>query len=386
MNRLLLVALLLGGCGSRTSLGRDGSFVDDDPFLKIDAAPAPPRSSDGGSGSAVPDGSGGPDLAGASTAGAERAVRDIAKLLWQSDPDPRHLALAQGGQIRSSADLESVAREMLQDPRARVGVGAFFRWWLHLDELGQARKDPQLFPLFPKVVEPLVQDVVDFGVGVTLQDGRFATLMTASRPYQDMAVAALVGDRGDDPRRPGLLGRPGLLALLAGPDRPSPVKRGYFIRHDVMCEEIPPSPPNVDTRVPPQPAGLTNREHYASLMTAPACAGCHSMFDPIGYGLEGFDAVGALRFLDHGRMIDSSGTIPSAPIGDLTFNGAAELGKQLSGYLRAQQCVVLKWYQFLRGMPPPKGGDPIVSSGLTAYSRAGDVRDAIVAMLGATPF
>src|SRR6185436_6155709 len=147
MNRLLLVALLLGGCGSRTSLGRDGSFVDDDPFLKIDAAPAPPRSGDGG----------GPDLAGASTAGAERAVRDIAKLLWQSDPDPRHLALAQGGQIRSSADLESVAREMLQDPRARVGVGAFFRWWLHLDELGQARKDPQLFPLFPKVVEPLVQ-------------------------------------------------------------------------------------------------------------------------------------------------------------------------------------------------------------------------------------
>jgi hypothetical protein len=36
---------------------------------------------------------------------------------------------------------------------------------------------PQLFPLFPKAAKPLIEDVVRFGVSITLQgDGRFETL------------------------------------------------------------------------------------------------------------------------------------------------------------------------------------------------------------------
>ena len=387
--RLALLALLLAGCGSRTSLStRDGApFVDDDPYLKLDAGRSPLPPADGrGGGPLAADVGVAADVARSSTA-AEGVLRDIAKLLWQAEPDPRHLALARSGAIRSATDLDQIVREMLKDPRSEVGVGGFYRWWLHLEDLRTTRKDPQLFPIFPKVVDALIEDVVRFGVEVTLQrDGRFSTLMTASRPYDDMAVSALVGDRGDDPRRSGLLGRPGLLALHALPERPSPVARGLFVRQDLLCEELPDHPPGVDRRVPPQPPGVTNRQQYAALMTSPACLACHSLMDQIGYGFESFDAVGAFRFVDHGLMIDTSGRIVGSSSGDLTFTGLPELGKILAGHGGAQDCIVARWFQYLRGMPP-QAGDRLVLRGQAAFKGSGgDMREAIVGILGGIPF
>jgi hypothetical protein len=388
MQRLLLAALLLAGCGSRTSLStRDATpYVDDDPFLKLDAGPSSSRSTDGRAGSMLGPAGAAPDGPAASTAGVEAALRDIAKLLWEAEPDPRHLELARSGQIRSSADLENVVREMLKDPRAGVGVGKFYRWWLHLDDLNSARKDPQQFPLFPKVVDSLIDDVVGFGTDVTLSDGHFATLMTGSRPYGDMNVTALVGDRGDDPRRAGLLGRPGLLALHARPERASPVKRGSFVRRDVLCsEQLPPHPAGGDPPVPPQPAGMTNREHYASLVDPPQCKGCHVFMNDLGYGLENFDAVGTFRLVDRGRMIDASGVLRLDDNRNLTFNGAVELGKLLAGLREAQDCIVGKWYQYLRGMPAQPGDQLLALAQKVFFGSGGDMREVIVLVLGAHP-
>jgi hypothetical protein len=391
MQRLLLAALLLAGCGSRTSLGtRDAApYVDDDPFLKLDGAAGPSvRAGDGGGGGGGPlarDASA-PELARASsTARAEAALRDVAKLLWESEPDPGHLELARGGQIQSSADLEKIVREMLKDARSAVGVGKFYRWWLNIDDLHAAEKDPQLFPLFPKAVAPLIEDVVSFGVDATLSDGRFVTLMTGQRPYSDMTLAALVGDRGDDPRRAGLLARPGFLALHAHPDRGSPVSRGFFIRHDVLCDELPPHPMDVDLRLPPQPDGMTNREQYVSVTAAPICKACHGQMDDIGFGFENFDAVGAFRYLDHGRMIDASGVVRDTQRGDVAFNGAVELGKVLATSSDAQSCIVSKWYHYLLGAPA-QPGDQLLARAQKAFAAGGgDMRDVIVAVLGAHP-
>ena len=37
----------------------------------------------------------------------------------------------------------------------------------------------------------------------------------------------------------------------------------------------------------------------------PECASCHARMDPLGFGLENFDAVGAWRFRDDGEPIDA---------------------------------------------------------------------------------
>jgi hypothetical protein len=274
---------------------------------------------------------------------------------------------------------------MLKDPRSGVGVGNFYRWWLHLEDLRSASKDPQQFPLFTRVVDSVIRDVVGFGVDLTLSDGHFAALMTAQRTYGDAAVGALVGDRGDEPRRAGLLGRPGLLALHARPERASPTKRGSFIRQDVLCEErLPPHPTGGDPPVPPQPAGMTNREHYASLIDPAPCKACHMLMDNIGYGLENFDAVGTFRSVDHGRMIDSSGALP---VGDrtLSFNGVVELGKVLTGLREAQDCIVSKWYHYLRGMPAQPGDLLLARAQKIFFASSGDMREVIVVVLGAHP-
>jgi hypothetical protein len=53
----------------------------------------------------------------------------------------------------------------------------------------------------------------------------------------------------------------------------------------------------------------------------PACAACHNHMDPLGFGLENYDAIGRWRTIDGNFPIDASGVLP----GGKTFNGAAEL-------------------------------------------------------------
>jgi hypothetical protein len=60
----------------------------------------------------------------------------------------------------------------------------------------------------------------------------------------------------------------------------------------------------------------------------PACANCHSRFDPLGFALENFDAIGAWRTSDGGAPIDASGTFMDGT----RFNGPAELRAGLLRY------------------------------------------------------
>jgi hypothetical protein len=53
----------------------------------------------------------------------------------------------------------------------------------------------------------------------------------------------------------------------------------------------------------------------------PTCASCHARMDPIGFGLENFDGIGAWRDKEGEFAIDSSGKLVSGE----TFNGPAEL-------------------------------------------------------------
>jgi len=88
----------------------------------------------------------------------------------------------------------------------------------------------------------------------------------------------------------------------------------------------PPDVPDLEKDGKPIAAGSLRQrmeEHRKNV----ACANCHAKMDPLGFGLENFDAVGAFRAKDGGAVIDTSGELPDGQ----KFNGPAELRKILLG-------------------------------------------------------
>src|SRR6185295_5637911 len=57
------------------------------------------------------------------------------------------------------------------------------------------------------------------------------------------------------------------------------------------------------------------------------CASCHARMDPLGFGLESYDAIGRWRSADGGQPVDASGVLPSGE----SFHGPAELRRILQG-------------------------------------------------------
>ncbi len=134
------------------------------------------------------------------------------------------------------------------------------------------------------------------------------TLFTADYGYVSPETAGIYGvtapREGFRPRE--VSGRvaarrnrwPGLfLGLTAKPDEPSPTARGLFVREQFLCQHVPDPPPGVDTNLPPvtEAKPQTNRDRMTEHATNPTCATCHKLVDPIGFGLENFDATGARR-------------------------------------------------------------------------------------------
>ena len=90
------------------------------------------------------------------------------------------------------------------------------------------------------------------------------------------------------------------------------------MREQFLCQEVPPPPPNVDTNLPPfdESKPLNNRQRMSAHATSPVCAGCHNLMDPIGFGLEKYDAIGGRRekqkllFFPAGHGVAAAGPHP----------------------------------------------------------------------------
>jgi hypothetical protein len=122
--------------------------------------------------------------------------------------------------------------------------------------------------------------------------------------------------------------------------------RGLFVRKTLLCQEIPPPPPSVDTTLPTAAPGelVTTRDLVARHQTDPTCASCHSRMDPIGLALEHFDAIGGWRETQNGLVIDPSGELDGT-----AFAGARGLGDALAEHPDLGACFVANLYAFAAG-------------------------------------
>lgn len=257
--------------------------------------------------------------------------------LWSSVPDEELLALAERGELRRQ--FEPQVRRLLQSPKSRALVDHFASQWLEIRGLENLQPDKKLFPEFDAALRGAMQRETElFFESVQREDRSVFDFLRGDYTFVNARLAkfyGLPGVTGDTfqkvslagtPRR-GVLTHASVLTLTSNPTRTSPVKRGKWILENLLGTPPPPPPPNVpeldDTGR--QLTG-TLREQMRQHMTNPTCASCHARMDPIGFGFEHFNAIGAWREKDGSAAVDASGKLAG---GD-AFAGAVELGELLA--------------------------------------------------------
>jgi len=288
----------------------------------------------------------------------ELATR-LSFFLWKAPPDDELLAAAGAGDLDTEAGLVHEAERLVEDPRADAAVQSFHVQWLGLDALATTEKDPELFPAYTDSLRAaMLTESQVFVVHVYREDGgRIETLFTAPYTYADAELAALYGadppadELGkvqlDASQRSGLLTQAGFLAVRSGFSQTSPTRRGQLVRDRILCDTTPPPPPNVNDVLPPKKEGDTKKQQLESHVSDPSCAGCHNRMDPIGFGFEHYDPIGAFRTKDGAFPVDATGEIQSAS-SDLVgpFDGAIELSERLAKSPQVHRCFALQWARF----------------------------------------
>ena len=261
--------------------------------------------------------------------------------LWSSAPDDELLALAEDGRLRAPGVLEAEVRRMLRDERASALVDNFAGQWLHLRNVPHAAPDTRLFPDFDdnlrsamrRETELLFETIVREDRSVLDLLGARYTFLN-ERLARHYGIPQIYGSRfrrialAGDSVRGGLLGQASIQMVTSYPNRTSPVLRGKWLLENVLGTPPPDPPADVpaieETTADGQPRSM--REAMVQHRANPACASCHQVLDPLGFGLEPFDAVGAWRdTAGPNRPIDATGTLP----GGAQFDGPRELREAL---------------------------------------------------------
>jgi len=285
----------------------------------------------------------------------------LSYFLLGSMPDPALFAEAEKGALTTLEQVSAQARRLLQLPLARERIGLFFEEWMQLRNVDRMQKDPTLFPNYSLALGPLLQQQVRlFATRVILDEGGTAAdLLSAPYAFMTPELAPLYGvpptPTGaftlvnlDPARRAGLLTHAGILASLAKANQTDPVHRGKFVRERLLCQTVPPPPVNANITPPEVKAGSTTRERFSQHRADPACAGCHTLMDPIGLGFEHYDALGQWRDLDQDLPIDATGDVTSSDVSG-PFNGAVELTQRLAQSQAVKDCLVQTWFRFAHG-------------------------------------
>jgi hypothetical protein len=267
----------------------------------------------------------------------------LSYLLWATMPDAELSALADAGTLHDPQVLAAQARRLIADPRSRALFDGFGAQWLGLDKLAAKPFDDAIFPQMTAALRTAMYDEGRLLFeSILLEDRSLATFIDSDYTFLNDDLAAIYGIPAGAPsgpamrkvalrdaKRGGILTMPGVLATSSFPNRTSPVNRGLWVLEQVLGEHIPPPPADVPALEEQghEATALTLRQRTEMHRADPVCANCHKVLDPIGFGLENFDAIGRWRDRDDsGGAIDATGELP----GELRFGTPRELKRILA--------------------------------------------------------
>ena len=257
--------------------------------------------------------------------GNEIATR-LSYFLWGTPPDATLRALGEGEALLQPAVLAAQTDRLLNDPRSMEFVKAFSRQWLNMDRLDFFQFSAELHSKFDFGTKWAARQEVYETLGYLLRENASVRdLLKADYVVVNSLLANYYGledVHGDAFRkvalppaspRGGLLGMAAVLAMGSNGEHTSPVERGAWVLRKVLNEPPPPAPANVPALTRLAGKVLTTRERVAAHQEEAQCASCHRKIDPLGFGLENFDAVGLWRTEDSFQARDNDGKpLPNA--------------------------------------------------------------------------
>jgi hypothetical protein len=262
----------------------------------------------------------------------------LSYLLWSAPPDAELSALADKGELHNPDVLAAQVERLLKHDRSRALFDGFGAQWLGVGGLEHQTFDPDVFPqMTPVLRKSMLEEARLFFQSIVRGNQSVFRFVDSDYTFLNEPLAELYGleqsvqgttmrrVRLENPNRGGILGMPATLATTSFPNRTSPVRRGVWVLEQVLGERVPPPPPDVpelEEQEQETAEGLTLRQRTELHQSDPTCANCHKILDPIGFGLENFDAIGRWREKnDVGLAIDSAGKLPSGE----SFSTPAEL-------------------------------------------------------------
>jgi hypothetical protein len=286
----------------------------------------------------------------------ELATR-LAYFLWSAPPDDELLALARDGELRKPAVLAAQTDRMIDSERSREFVAGFTHQWLGMDRLDFFQFDFRLHRGFDDSTKAAAREEVYETISCLLRENRsLRCLLKSDFVVIDGLLASYYGIdnvTGDEFRkvslpagsaRGGLLGMAAILAMGGNGQSTSPVERGAWVLRKLLHDPPPPAPPNVPQLARLDGKVLDVRERLRAHQEEPQCANCHRKIDPIGFGLENFDAAGLWRTED--TFQPKGGPKHTWPV-----NPAAALykGPEFKDYFELRDIVASRSDAFARG-------------------------------------
>jgi hypothetical protein len=343
----------------------------------------------------------------------------LSYFLWDTMPSDELLSSAAAGKLGNVDQVESIARKMLKDSRARTSMEEFLSQWLRFDRALTATRERRLFPAFSselagamteetrQLFNYLVWDDGDFreffSADYSFVSTALAELYGMSTPVEEFARVAYPGDSG----RGGVLGHGSIMTLTSSPSDTSPTARGLFVREHFLCHEVPPPPPGVDATLPmvTELKPLTNRDRLEIHLNSPPCMSCHSLIDSIGVGFEQYDAIGKyreellLKFrgpnfdeadgdekqVEVKLKLDTDAHVQGLEGSE--FSTPKQLGQILADDPGCQRCVVKQLFRYAMGREETAGDQSAIDEMLATFeSSEFRFREMMVAVVKSEPF
>jgi hypothetical protein len=281
--------------------------------------------------------------------------------LTNSMPDDTLLMAAAAKQLETRDGVLAQATRLVSAPTYEDTVSNMHDQLLTMRNFDTISRNTTMYPQFGTgAPADMRQEALSFVQSIVVdQDKGFTELFSAPYTFANSRIRQIYGMSAggtanmfvktdlDASQRAGYLTHVGFLASYGEGATPSIIMRGVHIARDVLCVDIP--PPAVVPMLPALGPNTTNRQRIETLTSVAPCNTCHPIYiNPLGFGFENLDAVGAWRTTENGQPIDAKSSYLLD--GQMqSYDGPVQLSKLIANSQQGNACYAQRWAEYLYG-------------------------------------